>query len=201
MVDGLARPGGNLTGFSLIDAELMPKRLELLSELLPQAKVFALLVNPEAANAEAVIRNTENAARARRVELHVLKASTLPDIDDAFATLRQLHVAALVVDEDPFFRSRQAYLVTLELRNAVPAIHGWSGFAWAGGLISYGPSFEVADRQMGIYAGRILKGEKPGDLPVQEPDRFELVVNLKTAKALGLTVPPLLLAQATEVIE
>jgi ABC-type uncharacterized transport system substrate-binding protein len=167
--------------------------------LVPQAKIFALLVNPEAANAEAVMRNAQDAARARMVELHILKASTLPDVDVAFATLRQLHVAPLVVDEDPFFRSRHSYLVTLELRDAVAAIHGWSGFAWAGGLISYGPSPEAANRQMGIYAGRILKGEKPADL--QQPDRFELVVNLKTAKVLGLTVPPLLLAQANEVIE
>ena len=201
LVDGLARPGGNLTGFSLIDAELMPKRLELLSELVPQAKVFALLVNPEAANAEAVIRNTQDAAGAKGVELHVLKASTLHDVDAAFATLRQLHVAALVVDEDPFFGSRHPYLVTLELRDAVPAIHGWSGFAWAGSLISYGPSLEAAYRQMGIYAGRILKGEKPGDLPVQQPTTFDLVINLKTAKALGLTVPPSMLARAAEVIE
>jgi len=201
LVDGLARPGGNLTGFSLMDAELMPKRLELLSELVPQAKVFALLVNPESANASAVIRNTQDAAGAKGVELHVLKASTLDGVDAAFATLRQLHVAALVVDEDPFFVSRHPYLVTLELHDAMPAIHGWSGIAWTGGLISYGPSLEAAWRQMGIYAGRILKGEKPANLPVQEPDRFELVVNLKTAKALGLIVPPLLLAQANEVIE
>jgi putative ABC transport system substrate-binding protein len=201
LVASLARPGGNLTGFSLIDAELTPKRLELLSELVPQAKIFALLVNPEAANAEAVMRNAQDAARARMVELHILKASTLPDVDVAFATLSQLHVAALVVDEDPFFGSRHSYLVALELRHAVPAIHGWSGFAWTGSLISYGPSLEAAYRQMGIYAGRILKGEKPADLPVQQPTTFELVVNLKTAQALGLTVPPSILARADEVIE
>jgi putative tryptophan/tyrosine transport system substrate-binding protein len=148
-----------------------------------------------------VIRNTQDAAGAKGVELHVLKARTLDDVDAAFATLRQLHVTALVVDEDPFFLSRHSYLVTLESRGSMPAIHGWSGFSWAGGLISYGPSLEAADRQTGIYAGRILKGEKPGDLPVQEPDRFELVVNIKTAKALGLTVPPSILARANEVIE
>jgi putative ABC transport system substrate-binding protein len=153
LVDGLARPGGNLTGFSLMDAELMPKRLEFLSELVPQAKVFALLVNPESANASAVIRNTQDAAGAKGVELHVLKASTLDGVDAAFATLRQLHVAALVVDEDPFFVSRHPYLVTLELHDAMPAIHGWSGIAWIGGLISYGPSLEAAWRQMGIYTG------------------------------------------------
>ena len=153
LVDGLARPGGNLTGFSLIDAELTPKRLELLPELVPQAKVFALLINPEAANASAVIRNTQDAAGAKGVELHVLKASTDGEIDAAFATLRQLHVGALIVDDEPFFGSRRSYLVVLASRHAVPAIYGWSGFVWAGGLISYGPNLEAAYRQMGIYPG------------------------------------------------
>jgi putative ABC transport system substrate-binding protein len=173
----------------------------LLFKLVPQAKVFALLVNPEAANASAVIHNAQDAASAKGVELDVLKASTDGEIDAAFATLQQLHVGALIVDDDPFFRSRHSSLGVLASRRAVPAIHGWSGFVWAGGLISYGPNLEAAYRQMGIYTGRILKGEKPGDLPVQQPTTFELVINLKTAKTLGLTVPPLLLAEANEVIE
>jgi putative tryptophan/tyrosine transport system substrate-binding protein len=201
LVASLARPGGNLTGFSLIDAELGPKRLELLCESIPQARVFALLVNPEAANADAVIRNTQDAARAKGVELHVLTATTAPDFDAAFATLHDLHVGALVIDDDQFFTSSHSYLVALELRHAIPAIHGWSGFAWDGGLISYGPNRDATYRQMGIYAGRILKGEKPADLPVQQPTTFELVVNLKTARALGLNVPPSILGRADEVIE
>jgi putative tryptophan/tyrosine transport system substrate-binding protein len=202
LVASLARPGGNLTGISIITVELMPKRFELLSELVPQARVFALLVNPSASNAEAMIRHTQDAARAKGIELHVLKASSANDeIDAAFATLLQLRAGALVVGADSLLVRRLPYLVALASRHAVPAMYVSSEFAWAGGLISYGPSLKAAYRQFGIYAGRILNGAKPADLPIQQPTKFELVINLKTAQALGLAVPPALLARADEIIE
>jgi putative ABC transport system substrate-binding protein len=201
LVASLARPGSNLTGVSIIDVELMPKRIELLSELVPQARAFALLVNPNAANAEATIRRTQDAARAKGVELHILKASTDGEIDAAFASLVERHAGALVVSGDTFFNNRGSYIATLAARHTVPAIYGWSGIAWAGGLISYGPSLTAAYRQLGIYAGKILKGAKPADLPVVQPDKFKLLINLKTAEALGLTVPQSILARADEVIE
>jgi putative ABC transport system substrate-binding protein len=201
LVPSLARPGGNLTGVSLLTFELMAKRLELLSELVPQASVIALLVNANSAMAERIMRDVQEAARAKGVQLHILKAGTEDEIDAAFATLVQLHAGALLVGTDPFFNSRRAQLVALASRHAVPAIYEWREFADAGGLISYGPSLPAANRQVGIYVGRILNGAKPADLPVQQPTTFELVVNLNTAKALGLTVPPLILARADEVIE
>ena len=179
----------------------MPKRFELLSELVPQAGVIALLVNPNSAAAERQTRDVQEAARAKGVQLSILKASTESEIEAAFASLVQLQAGALLVGADPFFNSRREKLVALAARFAVPAIYEWREFAELGGLISYGPSQTGLWRQVGIYAGRILKGTKPADLPVQQPTTFELVVNLKTADALGLAVPPSILARATEVIE
>ncbi len=201
LVASLGRPAGNLTGVSLLNVELMPKRLELLSELVPQAKVIALLVNPSNAGAEPMIRNVREAAGAKGVQAHILKAGTESEIDAAFASLVQLKAGALVVGADPLFSSLLDQLVALAARHAVPAIYEWREFAASGGLISYGPSRTGAWRQVGIYAGKILKGAKPADLPVQQPTTFELVINLKTAKALGLTVPQSILARADEVIE
>jgi putative ABC transport system substrate-binding protein len=201
LVASLARPGGNLTGVSLINVKLMPKRLELLAELVPQADVIALLLNPNNANTERSIRDVEEAARAKAVQLIILKAGTENEIDAAFASLVQLHAGALLVQTDPFFNDRREQLVARASRHAVPAIYGLREFAASGGLISYGTSFTAANRQLGIYVGKILKGAKPADLPVQRPTTFELVVNLKTAKGLGLTVPPSILARADEVIE
>ena len=197
----LARPGGNFTGVSILTAELMPKRLEVLSELVPQAKVIALLVNPNNPNAERIIRDLTEPAQAKEVQVPTLKASTETEIDAAFASLPQLHAGALVVTADPFFNSRTQQLIGLASRHPVPAIYEYREFPAAGGLISYGPSLTGALRQVGIYAGKILKGAKPADLPVEQPTTFELVVNLNTAKALGLTIPPAILARAKEVIE
>jgi putative ABC transport system substrate-binding protein len=201
VVASLARPGGNLTGSSIMATELTSKRLELLSELVPQCHVIALLVNPNSPEAEPTIRDAQEAAGAKGVELPILKAGTEDEIDVAFASLSQLQAGALIVGNDPFFDGRVEQLVALASRYAVPAIYYSREFAASGGLISYAPSFTAAYHQAGIYAGRILSGEKPSDLPVQQPTTFELVVNLKTAKALGITVPPLILGRADEVIE
>ena len=204
VVDGLvanfARPDGNLTGFSIMAFELMPKQLELLSELVPQARVIALLANPNNPATEPIIRTVKEAAGAKGLQLRVLKAGTESEIDAAFATFVQAKVGALVVP-DPFMLARREQLATLAARHLIPAIYAWREFAMAGGLISYGPSVTGTWRQLGDYAGKILQGAKPADLPVQQPTTFELVVNLNTAKALGLTVPPSILARADEVIE
>ncbi len=199
LVASLRRPGGNLTGFSLIVSELMPKRLELLSELVPQARVIALLMNPNNPNSR--LGDVEEAARAKGAQLPILEATTESEIDTAFASLVQLHAGALLVGPDPFFDGRREQFVTLASRHAVPVIYGWRESVAAGGLVSYGPSLAPAFRQVGIYAGKILRGEKPADLPVQQPTKFELVINMKTAAALGITVPQALFARADEVIE
>jgi putative ABC transport system substrate-binding protein len=201
LVASLARPGGNLTGVSILNVELMPKRLELLSELVPQATVIALLVNPNSAIAERIMRDVQQAARAKGVELPILKAGAEGEFEIAFASLVQLQAGGLVVPTDGLFNSQREQLVALASRHAVPAIYPSREFAASGGLISYGPSLPATNRLVGIYVGRILKGAKPADLPVQQPTTFELVVNLQTAKALGLTVPPSILARADEVIE
>ena len=193
---GRARPcrqpgpaNGNLTGVSILSAGLVPKRLELLAELVPQAKVFAVIVNPNNANTQQVIRDTQHAASAKGVQLHILKASTESEIGTAFDSLVQLHAGALVVGSDPFLDGSRAQLVALAAHHAVPAIYEWRESALAGGLISYGTSLPGMHRQVGVYTGKILKGAKPADLPVQQPTKFELMINLNTAKALGLTVP------------
>jgi putative ABC transport system substrate-binding protein len=200
-VASFARPGGNLTGIAMMVAELAPKRFELLSEMVPQASIIALLVNPNNLQTEGVIKGVREAARAKAVELQILKASTEAEIDAAFGTLMQLQADALVVGPDVFLYSRREQLVALAARYKIPAIHEWRGSVATGGLISYGADITSVFRQLGIYAGKILKGAKPADLPVEQPTRFELVVNLNTARALGLTVPPAILARADEVIE
>ena len=177
------------------------KRLELLSELVPRAGVIALLVNPNNPHSEGVIRDMQEAARVKGLQLHILKAGIEGEIDAAFASLVLQHAGGLVVEADPFFSARSEQVVALASGYAVPAIYTRREFTDSGGLISYGTSLTGAFRQAGIYAGKILNGAKPADLPVQQPTIFELVVNLKTAKALGLTVPPSILARADEVIE
>ena len=200
LVASLARPGGNLTGISIAD-DLTAKRLELLTELVPRARVIALLVNPSNANAERVVRDVQEAARTKGLQLHVLKARSESEMDTAFAALAQLHPGGFVVASDPFVSSRREQLVALAARRGLPSIYAWREFAASGGLISYGPSLTSAYRLVGVYAGKVLKGAKPAVLPVQQAATFELVINLKTAKALGLTIPPALLFQATEVIQ
>jgi ABC-type uncharacterized transport system substrate-binding protein len=201
LVASLARPGGNLTGVSNMSPELNSKRLELLSELVPQASVIALLVNPNNLIAERTIEDTQEAAGAKGLQLLILKASTESEIDAAFASLVQLHAGALVVGTDSFLFFQSKQVAALASRHAVPAIYEWRESAAAGGLISYGASLTGLNRHQGIYVGKILKGAKPADLPIAQPTKFELVINLKTATALGLTVPQSLLARADEVIE
>jgi len=199
LVASLARPGGNLTGVSSFD--LSPKRLEMLSELVPGAKSIALLVNPNNPFHETTATSTQQAARTKGAQLYVLKAGSESEIDAAFTTIAQTHVDGLIQPSDGLFNSRLDQLVALAARHAIPTIYDWREWPAAGGLISYGASLSGIWRQQGIYAGKILNGAKPADLPVEQPTTFELVVNLKTAKALGLTLPPSILARADEVIE
>jgi putative ABC transport system substrate-binding protein len=187
LVASLAAPGGNLTGVTLVTVELWGKRVELISELVPTAGVIAHLVNREA-------------ARAKRLRLRILKAGTESEIDAAFASLNELHADALLVGA-PSFLGRREQIVALAARYTVPAIYEWREFAAAGGLISYGTSLTDTYRNLGTYVANVLKGARPADLPVQQPTTFELVVNLKTAQALGLTIPPSILARADEIIE
>jgi putative tryptophan/tyrosine transport system substrate-binding protein len=201
LVTSLARPGGNLTGVSNLGTELGPKRLELLYELVPTATSFAVLVNPTYPDAAAQSEAAQAAARARSLRLDVFHASTERDFDPLFATLDERHTGGLVIVTDPFFNNRAAQLAALALRHAIPTVYHMLEFVTAGGLAGYGNSNTDLWRQIGIYTGRILKGEKPADLPVMQPTKFELLINLNTAKALGLTVPDKLLVTADEVIE
>jgi putative tryptophan/tyrosine transport system substrate-binding protein len=202
LVPSLARPGGNLTGVTTLNLEVVPKRVELLHELIPTASAIALLVNPTSpALAETSTRDAQAAARTLGLELHVLHASTERDFNAVFATLVQRPAGGLVIAPDAFFNSHMQQLAALALRHAVPALYQFREFAAAGGLMSYGGDITDTYHQAGIYSGRILKGEKPAELPVQQSAKVELIINLKTAKALGLTVPTALLVRADEVIE
>jgi putative ABC transport system substrate-binding protein len=201
LVTSLNRPNGNLTGISVMDVEIGPKRLELLHELIPTATVMALLVNPTTPAAKVMARDVQAAARALGLRLHVLHAASDSDFDPAFASAAQLQAGALIIGGDPFFTSRSRHLGELTVARRIPTIYEFREFAEAGGLISYGTSLADAYRQVGVYTGRVLKGEKPSDLPVQQATKVELILNLKTAKALGITVPISLLGRADEVIE
>jgi putative ABC transport system substrate-binding protein len=201
LVTSLARPGGNVTGMTILGTEVAPKRLELAHELVPAANTIAVLVNPNHPRTEGLLRDLRVAARILGVQHHVLNASSDRDLDGVFITLVQLRPGALVIDNDAFLNSRTERLAALTLRHEVPAVFQDRGFVAAGGLISYGASLTDLYRQAGVYTGRILKGEKPADLPVQQATRIELLINLKTAKALGLTFPTALLVRADEVIE
>jgi putative ABC transport system substrate-binding protein len=201
LVASLNRPGGNLTGVTSLGVEVGPKRLELLHELVPKATVMAALVNPTNPNAETLSRDTQTAAGTLGLELHILQASTELDLDTAFATLVQLRAGMLVIGGDPFFNSRVEKLGALTLRHAVPAVYQFREFAAAGGLMSYGGGITEQNRLAGVFTGRVLKGEKPADMPVQQAAKVELILNLKTARALGITVPITLLGRADEVIE
>ena len=200
-VASLNRPGGNATGIYLFTAALEPKKLELLHELVPKAVVIGVLVNPRNPNVESVSTGLQTAARTLGLQTYVVNADTQREVGAAFATFVEQRIGALVVAADPFFNSQRAELVALAARHAIPAIYEWREFAVAGGLMSYGTSLSEAYRQAGIYTGRILKGEKPAELPVQAPVKFELVINLTTAKALGLDVPLQFQQRAERIIE
>ena len=201
LVAGLNRPGGNVTGVSQFSTALEGKRLELLHELVPHAGVIAMLVNPNFQGTDSIVNDMQVAARALNLELKLLNASSDHEFETAIASVVELRAGALVVASDPFFISQRDRIVTLAAQHAVPAIYQFSEFAAAGGLMSYGTNLANGYRQVGIYVGRICKGEKPADLPVVQPTKFELVINLKTAKALGLTIPPSVLGRADRVIE
>ena len=202
LVTSLSRPGGNLTGVVTLNVEVAPKRLELLHELVPKATSVAALVNPtDRTRATAVSENMQAAARKMGLQLQVLYASTDNKIDALFVNLAQQQMGALVIGGDPFFNSRAEHLGALTVRHAVPAIYQLRAFAAGGGLVSYGADLADSYRQVGIYAGRILNGEKPADMPVQQATKVELIINLKTAKGFGVTVPLPLLGRANEVIE
>jgi putative ABC transport system substrate-binding protein len=201
LVASLNRPGANLTGVHLFISGLDPKKLGLMRELVPQASLIAVLFNPSNPDARARLTAVQEAARAVGQQIHVLHASTEPDLDATFATSTQLKAGAIVVSADPFFNSRRDHIVALAARHAIPAIYEGREYAMAGGLMSYGTSLADGYRQVGIYTARVLKGEKPANLPVVQSTRFEFVINLRTAKALGVDVPPGLSARADEVIE
>jgi ABC-type uncharacterized transport system substrate-binding protein len=201
LVGSLNRPGGNLTGVSSLNVQVTPKRLEILHEVVPAAAEIAVLVNPTSPTTDSQLRNLQAAARALRLQLHVLHASTEREFDAVFATLLQLRPGGLVVASDTFFATHSEQLAALAVRHAVPAIHQSRDFAIAGGLMSYAGSFMESHRQAGVYTGRILKGDKPANLPVHRVTKVELFINLKAAKTLGVTVPLSLLGRADQLIE
>jgi putative ABC transport system substrate-binding protein len=201
LVPSLSRPGGNLTGMTPLNMELTPKRLELLHELLPNATIIAALLNPSNANAEPQSKDLEAAARILGLQLHILHASTEGEFDAVFANVAKLQAGGLVIGADAFFNSRIDQLAARSVRHQVPTIYQDRLFAAAGGLMSYGGSVTDAFHQAGIYTARILKGEKPADLPVVQSTKVELFINLKTAQTLGITFPLTLLGRADEVIE
>jgi putative ABC transport system substrate-binding protein len=201
LVASLSRPGGNATGVNMFTSTLEPKRLGLLRELVPSVALIAALVNPNSPNIETQLKDLKEAARAVGQQIHILQGSSARELDTAFETLPQLRAGALLICSDVFFNSRRDHIVALAARYAIPAIYEWREFAAAGGLMSYGTNLAEGYRQVGIYTGRILKGDKPADLPVMQSIKFEFMINLKTAKALGLDIPPSLLARADEVIE
>jgi len=200
LVPTLDRPGGNVTGVAISKMEVGPKRLELLHQVIPTASAVALLVNPTNPAAESLVRDAQPAARSLGLQLHVLKASVAGDIDAAFAALPGLQAGGLVIGSDPFFDSRSLHIAALALQHSVPAIYQHRAFTAAGGLISYGASLADAFQLAGVYTGRILNGEKPADLPVQQSTKVELLINLKTAKALGIAITPDLLSRADAVV-
>jgi putative ABC transport system substrate-binding protein len=201
LVGSLAQPGANLTGVSFFIVELHAKRFELISELVPRVKSVVLLVNPNSPQTERVVRAIQTAVDAKGLQLHILKATTASEIDDSFAAFANIKPDVLIEQSDPFFNNRRQQFALLAARYAVPAIYELRQFIEAGGLISYGPSLPSVYHQVGAYTGRILKGEKPRDLPVMQPTKFELVVNLVAAKAIGLSIPEAFLLRADEVIE
>ena len=202
LVKSMNRPEGNITGTVSLNAHVTPKRVELMHELLPKAKRFAVLANPaNQANLDLTMKGSEGPARALGLQLHFLNASTERDIESAFEKLTQLEVGGLIIAADIFFNSRTEQFAALTLKHGVPAVHSVRDFAAAGGLVSYGGNIRDSHRQAGVYTARILKGEKPANLPVQQVTKVELTINLKTAKALGITVPNTLIGRADEVIE
>jgi putative tryptophan/tyrosine transport system substrate-binding protein len=201
LVAGLSRPGGNLTGVTRYNVELGPKRLQLLHDLIPGATMVALLVNPSNPNTATLSTAMGEAARTLGIQVYVARAGLDSELDGAFEALEQRRLGAVVIGNDPFFNSRSERLATLTLRHAIPAIYQYRKFVEAGGLMSYGASNTDSHRQLGAYVGRILAGANPADLPVEQSTKLDLFINLKTAKAIGVTVPPSLLAQADEVIE
>jgi putative tryptophan/tyrosine transport system substrate-binding protein len=201
LVASLDRPGRNLTGVTSLNVEVGPKRLQLLHEVVPTATVLGLLVNPTNAASETLSNDAQAAARAPGLQLHVLRASAEPEFDTVFGRLVQLRVAGLLIGNDPFFSTQSARLAALSLRHALPSIATRREFPEAGGLMSYGGSLAEVFRLTGVYTGCILKGEHPADMPVHKSTKLELIINLKTAQALGLALPPSLLARADEVIQ
>jgi putative ABC transport system substrate-binding protein len=201
LVGSLSRPGGNATGVSILFTQVTGKRLDVLAELVPNATAIAVLVNPNSPTAEPTIQNAQQAASAKGLQMPIVRATTESEIEAAFGGLAELHAGGLIIAADPFFDTRREQLIAAAARHSMPTNYFERGFIELGGLISYGTNLAAVYREVGFYAARILKGEKPADLPVQQPTKFELTINLKTAKALGLTVPPILMAQADEVIE